>query len=358
MKNRLKTILSNYLMLFKFIFLIYLSTINSLKIIPDKTFKQFIQKEAWDNNEINNLYHVLFSIESACADINRLIRRVSVNNLVGLQNKINIQGEEQKKLDLISNKIMKNAICCSGKVCGIVSEEDEYVCRCSDITNNVAFNGEYFVVFDPLDGSSNIDCGLPTGTIFGIYKKPKFQIGITNEAYTQKGSNLILSGYCLYSASTNLVICYDNKVNMFMYDDSLNQFILTDINIKIPKKGNIISFNEANYNNWNSNIKKYINYIKKTKGYTSRYMGALVADTHNILTNGGIFGYPSSKSTPNGKIRLVYEANPLSYIIETAGGKAINGSSPILNLQVDKIHQRTPLFYGSYDEVSLLETFS
>lgn len=344
-------------MLFKFLFLTYLSTINSLKIAPDKTFKQFIQKEAWENSEINDLHPVLYSIESACADINRLIRRVSVNNLVGLQNKINIQGEEQKKLDLLSNKIMKNAICCSGKVCGIVSEEDEHICRCSDITGNIAFNGEYFVVFDPLDGSSNIDCGLPTGTIFGIYKKPKFQIGITDKAFTQKGSNLILAGYCLYSASTNLVLCYNNNINMFMYDDSLNQFILTDTNIKIPKKGKIISFNEANYNSWNSNIKTYINNIKKIKGYTSRYMGALVADTHNILINGGIFGYPSSDYSPDGKLRLVYEANPLSYIIETAGGKAINGSSKILNLQVNKIHQRTQLFYGSYDEVSFLETF-
>lgn len=344
-------------MLSTFLFLIYLSTINSLKIVPDKTFKQFIQKEAWENTEINDLYPVLYSIESACADINRLIRRVSINNLIGLQNKINIQGEEQKKLDLISNEIMKNAICCSGKVCCIVSEEDENICRCSEITGNIAFNGEYFVVFDPLDGSSNIDCGLPTGTIFGIYKKPKFKIGITDNVFTQKGANLILAGYCLYSASTNLVLCYNNKINMFMYDDSLNQFILTDIDIKIPKKGKIISFNEANYNSWNENIKTYISNIKNKKGYTSRYMGALVADTHNILINGGIFGYPSSDSALDGKLRLVYEANPLSYIIETAGGKAINGSSRILNLPVNKIHQRTQLFYGSYDEVSLLETF-
>ena len=344
-------------MIYTILFLLFIYNTNAIKVIPEKSFKQYIQKEAWSNSEINNLFPVLCSIESACIDINRLIKRVSINNLSGLQNKINIQGEEQTKIDLLSNNIMKNAICCSSKVNCVVSEEDTYISKCSDITDNVSFNGDYFVVFDPLDGSSNIDSGLPVGTIFGIYKKNNYQIGINDDTIKQKGSNLILSGYCLYAASTNFVICHDKKVNHFMYDDLSNQFILINTDIKIPNSGNIFSFNEANYDTWFYNMKSYIKNVKKIKKYTSRYMGALVADTHNILINGGIFGYPESNILPNGKLRLVYEANPLSYIIESAGGKSTNGYKSILDLQVNKIHQRTPLFMGSTEDISLLEHF-
>lgn len=344
-------------MFYKIILLLLVYNINALKVISDINFKQYIQKESWLKSEINDIYPILSSIESACMDINRLIKRVSINNLSGLQNNINIQGEEQTKLDLLSNNIMKTAICCSSKVNCIVSEEDNTFLRCSDITDNVSFNGEYVVVFDPLDGSSNVGSGLPVGTIFGIYKKNDYQLCIDDNTIKQKGSNLILAGYCLYSASTNLVIAYEKKVNHFMYDDLSNQFILINTDIKIPNSGNIFSFNEANYESWFYNMKSYIKNVKKIKKYTSRYMGALVADTHNILINGGIFGYPDSNILPNGKLRLVYEANPLSYIIESAGGRSTNGHNSILELPVNKIHQRTPLFIGSKEDITLLEHF-
>jgi len=341
-----------------FLFLLFncILLINSNKILNGKTFRQNIQKEAWLSHEMNELLPILFSIELACGDINRLIRRVDINNLVGLQNKINIQGEQQQKLDKISNTIMKNAVCCSSKVYVIVSEEENECCYCSKITDNNAFNGDYVVVFDPLDGSSNINSCLPTGTIFGIYKRSKFDLNDRETCRKQKGNKLILSGYCLYSSSTNLVICYNNEINMYMFDDTYNQFILSNKNVKIPDKGKLLSFNEANYNSWNDNIKSYITNTKNN-GYTSRYMGALVADTHNILINGGIFGYPATNLNKNGKIRLVYEANPIAHIIETAGGVATNGSSSILNLPVNNIHQRTPLFFGSKDNMDMLEKY-
>jgi fructose-1,6-bisphosphatase I len=331
--------------------------VNTTPIYIGKTFRHYVQKEAWRTHEMNDLQPILNSIEIACADINRLIRRVNINNLVGIQNYINIQGEEQQKLDKLANTIMKNSICCSGKVYSVISEEETDFCKCSKITDNNAFNGEYIVVFDPLDGSSNINCCLPTGTIFGIYKRDKFML-VNNNNYESclKGSKLILSGYCLYSSSTNLVICYSNKINMFMFDDTYNQFILSNENVKIPDKGNIVSFNEANYKSWDNNIKSYIT-DTKNKGYTSRYMGALVADTHNILINGGVFGYPSTNKNNKGKIRIVYEANPISHIIETAGGIAINGTSEILKVPINNIHQRTPFFFGSKEDISLLENY-
>ena len=346
-------------MFYTYLFLLFLYNVNGIKVRPEKSFKQYIQKEAWSNSEINDLYPVLCSIESACIDINRLLRRtnINMNNLYGLQNNINIQGEEQTKIDLLSNNIMKNAICCSSKVSCIVSEEDSEIMRCSDITDNISFNGDYYVVFDPLDGSSNVNSGLPTGTIFGIYKKNNYAIGIDDNTFKQKGSKLILAGYCLYSVSPNLVICHNNIVNQFIYDDLINQFMLINTNIKIPNSGSIFSFNEANYDTWFYNMKSYIKNVKKIKKYTSRYMGALVADTHNILLNGGIFGYPESTTLPNGKLRLVYEANPLSFIIEAAGGKSSNGCTSILEVPVNKIHQRTPLFLGSQEDISLLEHY-
>ena len=179
---------------------------------------------------------------------------------------------------------------------------------------------------------------------------------VNNHNSCLKGAKLILSGYCLYSSSTNLVICHSNQINMFMFDDTYNQFILSNENVKIPDKGNIVSFNEANYNSWNDNIKSYITNTKN-KGYTSRYMGALVADTHNILINGGIFGYPSTNKNKNGKIRMLYEANPISHIIETAGGIATNGTTDILRIPINNIHGRTPFFFGSKEDIAILENY-
>lgn len=341
-----------------------------------KTFKRFMEVELWRKPELENLYPVLCSIEHACRDINRLMRRVSTDNLTGYnggtdgaKGSVNIQGEDQKKLDVIANRIMKTSLCCSGKVSIVASEEDEDPCLCSAVTDNVAFNGEYAAVFDPLDGSSNVDSGLPTGTIFGIYRNPKY--GPTDPLSTvkQKGNELVAAGYCLYSASTHIMITMNSGLHMFTLDDVTGEFYLTRSNIKMPRSGSIYSFNDAHAASWEPGVRYFLNDLKSkriaglsnsvnaAKKPSARYMGALVADAHNIILNGGIFGYPGTIDKPKGKLRLLYEANPLGLIMEEAGGMASNGKSRILDLVVSDVHQRTPLFIGSIVEVTALERY-
>lgn len=337
-----------------------------------KTFKRFIQLELWRAPELESLYPILCSLEQSCRDINNLMRRITTDQLDGYQvningnQTVNIQGETQKKLDVIANNIMKVSLCCSGKISAIASEEEDEPCLCSDIMHNLAFSeGEYAAVFDPLDGSSNIDSGLPTGTIFGIYKSPNYSI-IKDPLNTikQKGNELVVAGYCLYSSSTHIVITMRTGLHIFTLDDASSEFYLTRSNVRIPRSGNIYSFNDGNSMNWCNAVKTFLGDLKKSKlagslfndirRPTSRYMGALVADTHNVLLNGGIFGYPGTFARPTGKIRLLYEANPIGLIVEEAGGMAVDGHNRILDLSIQDIHQRTPVFLGSVDEVTSL----
>jgi len=342
-----------------------------------KMYKRFMQVELWRKPELEAMYPVLCSIESACRDINRLMRRVSTDNLSGYntaveggKGSVNIQGEDQKKLDVIANRIMKTALCCSGKVSIVASEEDKDPCLCSTVTDNIAFTGEFAAVFDPLDGSSNVDSGLPTGTIFGIYRNPKYGPADPLSTVKQKGSELVAAGYCLYSASTHIVITMRSGLHMFTLDDVTGEFYLTRSNIKMPRSGSIYAFNDAHAANWEPGMKYFLDDLKakriagvssannKAKKPSSRYMGALVADAHNIILNGGIFGYPGTVDKPSGKLRLLYEANPLGLIMEEAGGMASNGRGRVLDLLVKDIHQRTPLFIGSIEEVSALERYN
>jgi len=345
-----------------------LSAPVSASKVERKTFNRFMQIELWRTPELEALYPILCSIEVACRDINRLMRRISTDNLDGLHGNINVQGEDQKKLDVIANRIMKNALCCSGKISIVASEEDERPCLCSAVTDNSnsAFsNGEFAAVFDPLDGSSNIDSGLPTGTIFGIYQNPKYGPRDPLTTTTQKGSELIVAGYCLYSAACHIVITLRTGLHIFTLDDVTGEFYLTRSNVRIPRSGPIYSFNDANAATWDPAVNYFLSDLKTksirnkscSKNPSARYMGALVADVHNILINGGIFGYPGSKIKPEGKLRLLYEANPIAMMIEEAGGMASNGFGRILDMPVKDVHQRTPLFVGSVDEVSELQRY-
>jgi fructose-1,6-bisphosphatase I len=254
-----------------------------------KTFKRFMQVELWRMPELEDLYPILCSIESACSDINRLMRRVSTDNLAGYNKKggnggnstVNIQGEDQKKLDVIANRIMKTSLCCSGKVSMVASEEDDVACLCSEVTDNSAFSGDYAAVFDPLDGSSNIDCGLPTGTIFGVYKKPRYGQTDPMSTIKQKGSELVVAGYCLYSASTHIVLTLRTGLHMFTLDDVSGEFHLTKSSIKMPRSGSIYSVNDANARLWEPAMRHYIDDFKSgklsgasiIKKPTMRYMG-------------------------------------------------------------------------------------
>lgn len=262
---------------------------TSYNQIERKTFKRFMEIELYRSPELDNMYPILLAIESACQDINRLMRRVTSDNLDGLQGTkggtsgVNIQGEDQKKLDVIANRIMKSKLCCSGKVSIVASEEDDKPCLCSDVTDNSAFMGEYAAVFDPLDGSSNIDTGLPTGTIFGVYRNPKYTTIDPNNTVKQRGSALVLAGYCLFSASCHLVLTLKTGVHQFTYDEYKGEFFLTRSNIKIPRQGNIYSFNDANVANWNAGVRYFLTDFKEKrvsslKEYTpsARYMGTSI----------------------------------------------------------------------------------
>ena len=328
-----------------------------------KSFKRFMQVEIYRMPELESLYPILCGIESACRDINRLMRRVTTDNLDGLQGAVNVQGEDQKKLDVIANRIMKQALCCTGKVSIVASEEEDEPCLCSMVTDST-FSGEFAAVFDPLDGSSNIDSGLPTGTIFGVYRNPSFGSSNPEDVIKQRGSNLVVAGYCLYAASCTICLTMRSGLHMFSLDDVTGEFYITRKNVRVPRAGGIYSFNDANSKGWPSGVNSFLNDFKAkriqhkpAKTPTSRYMGALVADVHNILLNGGIFGYPGTEKAPAGKIRLLYEANPIALIFEAAGGMATDGFSNILDLPVPAIHVRTPVFFGSPEPVKQLKEY-
>ncbi|KAK9072176.1 hypothetical protein SSX86_008608 [Deinandra increscens subsp. villosa] len=259
------------------------------------------------------------------------------------------QGEEQKKLDVLSNEVFVKAMVSSGRTCILVSEEDEEA-----IIVEPSKRGKYCVVFDPLDGSSNIDCGVSIGTIFGIYMiKDGDEARL--EDVLQPGKNMLAAGYCMYGSSCTLVLSTGSGVNGFTLDPSLGEFILTHPDIKIPKKGKIYSVNEGNAKNWDGPTAKFVEKCKfPTDGSPAkslRYIGSMVADVHRTLLYGGVFLYPADKKSPNGKLRVLYEVFPMSFLMEQAGGQSFTGKERALDLVPKKIHERSPIFLGSYDDV-------
>ncbi|KAL5195293.1 Fructose-1,6-bisphosphatase, cytosolic [Glycine soja] len=260
------------------------------------------------------------------------------------------KGEEQKKLDVLSNDVFIKALISSGRTCILVSEEDEEATFVEPSKRGKL----YCVVFDPLDGSSNIDCGVSIGTIFGIYLI-KEDHEPTVEDVLQPGKNMLAAGYCMYGSSCTLVLSTGSGVNGFTLDPSLGEFILTHPDIKIPKKGKIYSVNEGNAKNWDGPTTMYVENCKYPKDGSSpkslRYIGSMVADVHRTLLYGGIFLYPADKKSPNGKLRVLYEVFPMSFLMEQAGGQAFTGNQRALDLVPKKLHERSPIFLGSYEDV-------
>jgi len=278
---------------------------------------------------------------------------------------VNVQGEEQKKLDVISNTVLKNALRFSGKV-GIVGSEEED----EPVMVEEAYSGRYVAVFDPLDGSSNIDAAISTGTIFGIFEEgPESEDctvggtdGLSEEQASclvstlQPGKRLVAAGYCMYSSSTIMVMTTGEGVNGFTLDPNIGEFVLTHPKIEVPKRGKIYSINEANYFDWEPALQEHIQNLKAGKGesgqkYSARYIGSMVGDVHRTLLYGGLFGYPGDAKNPNGKLRLLYEGAPMSFLLEQAGGKSTTGSQRIMEITPSKVHQRVPVFLGSADDV-------
>ncbi len=287
------------------------------------------------------LSQLLRDIALAAKIVNRETNRAGLANIGGAFGQTNVQGEEQQKLDVIANIRFMRALSKGGEVCAIVSEEEDAVI---DLQNN---SGKYVVAIDPLDGSSNIDVNISIGTIFSIYRR-KSPIGspIQLQDIMQPGREQVAAGYVLYGSSTMLVYTTGCGVNGFTYENSLGEFFLSHPDIKAPKIGHIYSINEGLQLEWEKGIAAYIQNCKERK-MQSRYIGSLVADFHRNLLKGGIYLYPATEKNPSGKLRLLYEANALAFIIEQAGGKASDGKQRILDVQPESLHQRTPLLIGS-----------
>lgn len=278
-------------------------------------------------------------------------------NILGLTGRVNIQGEEVQKLDEYANEIFTKLLGNSKLICAITSEEyDKPVIIPPDRA------GKYVFTMDPLDGSSNIDVNVSIGTIFSIYRKQSPGKEVTDDDLLQKGSQQVASGYIVYGSSTMFVYTSGEGVHGFTLDPSLGEFFLSHGDIKIPESGTTYSINEGNIETWEEPQKNLVDYMKERdketqRPYKLRYIGSLVSDFHRTLLKGGIFMYPGDQDNPQGKLRYAFEAAPLAFIVEHAGGKATNGQTRILDIQPSDIHQRTPLFIGSTREVDLASRF-
>jgi len=317
----------------------------------------------------NEMTIVLASISTACKQIAALVLRAPISNLTGVQGAVNVQGEDQKKLDVISNEVFSNCLKSSGRT-GVIASEEEDV----PVAVEQSYSGNYIVVFDPLDGSSNIDAAVSTGSIFGIYAPNDECLAEIEDNGTldsveqrcvvsvcQPGSNLLAAGYCMYSSSVIFVLTVGTGVYVFTLDPMYGEFVLTQEKVQIPKAGKIYAFNEGNYALWDDKLKQYMDSLKEPgdsgKPYSARYIGSLVGDFHRTLLYGGIYGYPRDKKSKNGKLRLLYECAPMSFIVEQAGGKGSDGHQRILDITPTEIHQRVPLYIGSVEEVEKVEKF-
>ncbi|HNR20149.1 MAG: class 1 fructose-bisphosphatase [Bacteroidetes bacterium] len=327
---------------------------------PNKviTLGQFIIERQTDfpyaKGELSRL---LRDIGIAAKIVNREVNKAGLVDILGEAGTDNVQGESQKKLDVYANEQFIAALSSGGETCAVASEENEEMIN---IESAVSKNAKYVVAIDPLDGSSNIDVNVSVGTIFSIYRRTTLTGKSDLSDFMQKGTDQIAAGYVIYGSSTMLVYTTGKGVNGFTLDPSIGEFCLSHPDMTIPKTGNIYSINEGNYLHFPDGVKKYMKYCQEEdaatkRPYASRYVGSLVADFHRNMLKGGIYIYPTTTKSPKGKLRLMYECNPLAMIIEQAGGKASDGFNRILDIQPTTLHQRTPLFIGSSDMVNKAE---
>lgn len=326
-----------------------------------KTLIQFInEKQADFPYATGEFSRLLNDIGIAAKIVNREINKAGLADIMGYEGAQNVQGEDQKKLDVFANNEFIKALKYGGMVCAIASEENEQLIT---YDNELSNNGKYVVAMDPLDGSSNIEVNVPIGTIFSIYRR-KTEPGNpgTMDDVLQPGTTLAAAGYVIYGSSTMLVYTTGYGVNGFTLDPSVGLFLMSHPNMKIPEKGNIYSVNEANYIYFPEGVKEYIRYCQEddpdtNRPYTTRYIGSLVSDFHRNMIRGGIYMYPGTKKRKEGKLRLLYECNPIAMLAEQAGGKASDGFRRIMEIQPETLHQRTPFFVGSKSMVEKAEYF-
>ncbi|MBF2003104.1 MAG: class 1 fructose-bisphosphatase [Synechococcales cyanobacterium C42_A2020_086] len=283
----------------------------------------------------------------------RLTRAGLVEDALGFTGRTNVQGESVKKMDVYANQVFISVFEQSGLVCRLASEEMEQPYY---IPENCPI-GRYTLLYDPIDGSSNVDINLNVGSIFSIRRQEGNDLDGTAQDLLQNGHQQLAAGYVLYGPSTMLVYSIGRGVHAFTLDPSLGEFILSSENIRIPEHGPVYSVNEGNFWQWEESIRDYTRYVHRHEGYTARYSGALVGDIHRILFQGGVFLYPGTIKKPEGKLRLLYESAPLAFLIEQAGGSASTGTQKILDVIPEKLHARTPLIIGSPEDVALVESF-
>lgn len=320
---------------------------------------QHLVEEQRQHNTIPAELRLLIEVVArACKTISHSVGKGALGDVLGALESENVQGEVQKKLDVISNEILLEANEWGGHLAAMASEEMESI---HQIPNRYP-KGEYMLLFDPLDGSSNIDVNVSIGTIFSVLKAPEGMVDPTEQDFMQAGSKQVAAGYAVYGPQTMLVLTTGNGVNCFTLDREMGSWVLTQRNMQIPAKTREFAINMSNQRHWHPPVQRYINELlagstgPRGTDFNMRWIASMVADVHRILNRGGIFMYPADIRDPSkpGKLRLMYEANPMAFIVEQAGGMATDGKHRILDIQPEKLHQRVPVFLGSRDEVAVV----
>ncbi|MDY7396422.1 class 1 fructose-bisphosphatase [Aureibaculum sp. 2210JD6-5] len=325
------------------------STLGEFIIENQKQFK-------YSSGELSRLIN---SLRLAAKVVNHEVNKAGLVDILGAAGDTNIQGEDQQKLDVYANTIFMETLTNRQIVCGIASEEEDDFVTISG--NDKANNNKYVVLIDPLDGSSNVDVNVSVGTIFSIYRRVTPEgTPVQLEDFLQEGHKQVAAGYIVYGTSTMLVYTSGHGVNGFTLNPAIGTFYLSHPNLTFPKNGIIYSINEGNYVHFPQGVKDYLKYCQMEEGdrpYTSRYIGSLVSDFHRNMIKGGIYIYPTSSKAPKGKLRLLYECNPMAFLAEQAGGKASDGYRRIMDIKPTELHQRVPFFCGSINMVETAEKF-
>lgn len=323
------------------------------------TLERFInEQEAKHPGATGEFSGLLHDLSLAAKLVWREVSKAGLVDVLGSTDHTNTSGDIVKKLDVFADETIFKAMDHGGHVCVMASEENEDILHIPDEYDA----GKYVLLYDPLDGSSNIDANITIGSIFSIFKRVSTRGKGTLQDCLQPGYKQVAAGYIIYGSSTIFVYSTGRGVHGFTLDPSVGEFLLSHENIRIPSRGKIYSLNEGNYCNWDDGMQRYIQYLKESdkatsRPYSLRYIGTMVGDAHRTLLYGGIFAYPGDKKNPQGKLRLMYECNPMAFIIEQAGGKSSDGTKSILQVQPTSLHQHTPVFLGSTEDVVLCEEY-
>jgi fructose-1,6-bisphosphatase I len=323
--------------------------------------RYLVEKQRVDGHIPSQLRLLIEVVARACKSISQSVNKGALGGVLGTAGSENVQGEVQKKLDIIANEVLIEANEWGGHLAAMASEEMDSIY----VVPNRYPQGEYLLLFDPLDGSSNIDVNVSIGTIFSVLKKPEGAPGVSEKDFLQSGSKQVAAGYCIYGPQTTLVLTVGDGVAMFTLDREQGSFVLIQEDVKIPEDTKEFAINMSNMRHWDAPVRRYIDEClagtegPRGKDFNMRWVASMVADVHRILTRGGIFMYPWDKREPDkpGKLRLMYEANPMSWLVEQAGGAATNGKQRILDIQPKKLHERVSVILGSKKEVERVTSY-